>query len=147
MNKIAEYNIKSYLSTSTPIDSNKSMLDIHLDEHAVLGWKTDSIKYYKNFQEFKKDYIGNEKWFLQIRIFNEEEEYYFYLSKNEWKGRHRIDNKGTETDTIETEMKLRSPQNIGLNSEKGALYLRTRNYIADDAFGYDDVRIIKIITK
>ena len=146
MSEIKPYSVSTFKSSSSSINI-EHLEKIKSTSHQVIAWKTDSIRHFERLDDFKSDYQKDEKWYLQIRIYNENEEFYFYKQNNQWKGRYRSDIEGNDTKAIDTDMKLRSPKNIGIKSEDGTKYLKTRNYISKTAVGYDDVRIVGIITK
>lgn len=81
---------------------------------------------------------------LEMRIFDENQEYYVFKRNGKWQCRYRRDAEGNETNTIDTAMKLRGNMAKKWDEQGNNLHVYTRNYIAEDAFGYNDFRILTI---
>lgn len=115
-------------------------------------WHMSQVKYFTDHDAALQFYEANEadKYIVKIRVFNINEEYYFWRSADKLTGRLRADMPDANGDVyaIETEMKLRG---IVASQIKGAdkrnYFLRTRNYIDNDGFGYNDSRFVDITFK
>lgn len=112
-------------------------------------WQMSEIKYFNDVVLAKNYYEINQTFILSIRIFNATEEYHFWRTNNTLKGRYRKDisiKENTDIYAIETEMVLRGviAKQIPIN---GKLCIKTRNYIDNDGFGYNDSRFMEITSK
>ena len=77
MSEIKPYSVSTFKSSSSSINI-EHLEKIKSTSHQVIAWKTDSIRHFERLDDFKSDYQKDEKWYLQIRIYNENEEFYFY---------------------------------------------------------------------
>jgi hypothetical protein len=113
-------------------------------------WHMSEVKYFSD-QTAALEYFKNEgNYILRIRIFNQQEEYHFWRSGGLLSGRLRTDATTADGDVyaIETEMVLRGviAKQITV-AGKETFFIKTRNYIATDGFGYNDSRFVEIIGK
>ena len=113
-------------------------------------WQMSEVKYITDADTALQYYRTNKDYILNIRIFNEDEEFYFWKSGNQQTGRHRKDAESHQGEdyAIDTEMLLRSviaPEKSGKAEDK--YFLKTRNYLANDGFGYNDSRFVAITSK
>ena len=111
--------------------------------YEFIFWHMSEVKYFTNVQEAKQYFADKGDHILSIRAFNQDEEYYFWKNGSVLTGRFRKDATDEMGDdyAIDTEMLLRSvvlPEKTGQQNEK--YFLRTRNYISNEGFGYADSR-------
>ncbi len=132
---------------NTGLSFNEALI---MPGHEVLFWHMSQVQYFNNADKAKEYYAANKDYVLSIRIFNEAEEYYFWRNGNTLTGRHRKDevSNAGEQHVIDTEMVLRTVvANQKGNAEGKKWFLKTRNYISNEGFGYSDSRFLQIIKK
>jgi hypothetical protein len=108
------------------------------------------VNYFTDANAAKEFFTENSVHILSIRAFNKDGEYYFWKNGKQLTGRFRKDTGGAAGNdyAIDTEMVLRSvivPEKTGSQKEK--YFLRTRNYISNEGFGYTDSRFVQILRK
>lgn len=110
------------------------------EECTAFVWTYKTVLYYENLSELNKylEEIKIEKQLVELRVFNENEEYYFWRTGDGiFKYRHRSD-KEISSDTFQTStLKIRT-------SILKEMELATRNYYAEDFSGFIDSRFVTV---
>lgn len=137
--------LKSEVTTASTFDES-----LFQPDHEFVFWHMSEVKYFKDVNTAKEYFTVNKEYILNIRVFNKNEEYYFWKTGGNFAGRLRKDTispDGTNY-AIDTQMVLRSvmvPAKIAKGNQK--YFLKTRNYISDKSFGYNDSRFVEILSK
>jgi hypothetical protein len=119
-------------------------------DYEFIFWHMSEVKYLTDTNTAKEYYTQHKDHILSFRAFNKDSEYYLWKNGSQLTGRFRKDTVAADGDNyaIDTEMLLRSivvPEKRGGQNEQ--YFLKSRNYISNDDFGYTDSRFVQILRK
>lgn len=103
----------------------------------VIAWYYDQLKIYETLEEFLEDDIILSRRLHHLRVFNEDEEYYYWRKRSgEFKCRFQNDTE-SEKEFKDENIKL-------LGSVAPYTKAMVRHYYADDYSGFVDSRYVQI---
>ncbi len=152
----AVYNIKTIDSTSSTAEwEGIEAITKHMNQGFIILWQhhaifTGVIEAGKLHWLNESQPIEDDSHIIRLRAFNKTQEYHFWRSGVQIKGRLRTDAEGNAQDIVDTEMVLRGVVATKLfkemrATERDTILIKTRNYIEVNELGqagYVDSRFL-----